>query len=149
MSVAALEAEQRVVVVSGLSLVIVGLLLLLVIQTLVARHVLRDARKHAGRVPGLDAAMAFGLPLVGIYAYRRSLKDTEAIARGDELESSRASTAPGRVGAGRSQSEDLLPRLTDELKIVRAELGEVTAERALLAVRVAELEAEVARLSAP
>ena len=148
MTVVGLEADQRVVVVSGMSLVVVGLLLLLVIQTFVARHVLRDARRHTGRVPGLDAAMAFGLPLVGIYAYKRSLKDTEAIARGDELESSRASTAPGRVGAGKAQIDDLLPRLTDELRNVRAELGEVTAERALLAVRVTELEAEVARLAA-
>lgn len=131
--------DQQVVVVSGTTLVVVGLLLLLVIQLLVARWVLRDSRRRTGRVPGLDATMAFGLPLVGVYAYRRSLKDTEAIARGDEPGSSRASTAGGRVGAGKAVSDDLVPRLTQRLK-------EVQAERDSLAAEVAELRTELALL---
>lgn len=117
--------------------------LLVAVQLALARWAYRDATGRPGRLPGLDAAMVGMVPLVGLFAYRRSVREGEQgdAAPGDGRSRTRADARERRV------ADDLIPQLTEQLRAARQEADELRARVAGLQLENDRLLTETARLA--
>jgi hypothetical protein len=106
------------VTVRGVLVVLAIVALFLLVDVLVALAVYRDASHRPDRAPLLDAAVAFAFPVGGwlIYLRHRAAPGTGA----PSAQGRRAAKAAARA-AGRSASSDLVPRLTEELRLAHAD----------------------------
>ncbi|MDQ6649359.1 MAG: hypothetical protein M3Z02_04505 [Actinomycetota bacterium] len=108
-----MRAGDATLTVHG-ALVVLGVLaIVLAVDAAVAAAVYRDAQRRPGRAPGLDAALAFAFPVGGWLIYLRSANAASQPAR--------PPGSPAADPARPPSSADLLPRLTEELRLARAE----------------------------
>lgn len=117
-------------------------LLLVLLQGFAALGVYLDARRRPGRKIGFDVAVAFVVPVVGIFLY---LSTTRAQRRAESAAAeSRGSGLPAVISRGRVENSppagdphatgyvpdpSLVAELTAEVRRLRAELGATREER--------------------
>lgn len=109
-----MSAGPATVTVHGAVVVLTVFAIGLALDALVSLAVYRDAQRRPGRAPGLDAALAFAFPVGGWLIYLRSTRSSPATR-------SRPPGSPAADPTRPPSSADLVPRLTEELRVARAE----------------------------
>lgn len=114
-------------------------ILILLLQAFAALGVLLDARRRPGRNVGLDVAMAFLIPVLGVFLYLGSTREQR---RAEAAAAKAAGLSPvaaqpgvprylpsGPATPDATRDPSIVAELTAEVRRLRAELGATREER--------------------